>query len=360
MNTELFLVKEEFDDLEIETADGVVLFTSRGWLYHTSAYFKTLLLSKCKESFENRIHLEYSSDIILYLFKYIFYASHKDANTFHKNIFDSIDNIDHICDFFNICNEYDFQHISQIFENHLINNKKLCAIYCNDLLSTINKLNLSLLKAELKKLFGEKKINILDYGQMKYNSMSFDILIFLISIFSDWISIANILYLWSQTNKMTDDDFFNKSTLYQYNYDKLPMKYIPQMLITLDNLSNDKITSHIIKKLTKSNYHLGLSHNNYDSPENNKLLDIVMDKIKSYKNIYLIIFSSNSMLFKITLNNDVHIIKLSHSAHIIISELTDVNKFTFIEDINKKLLPCYSDSVESILNIFENEKVLIK
>src|SRR5271156_3857733 len=131
MATDVFLIRDLSEILEIQTIDDAKLYVTKGWLMNLSPYFNALLTNGFKESSTCNIKLNYKSKIILVLFQFI-YEHHMGENYIRANIMNNINELEDIYSLWSAINEYQLDSIkdfvdiyfsskSEFVENKLLN-----------------------------------------------------------------------------------------------------------------------------------------------------------------------------------------------------------------------------------------------
>jgi len=135
MATDVFLIRDLSEILEIQTIDDAKLYVTKGWLMNLSPYFNALLTNGFKESSTCNIKLNYKSKIILVLFQFI-YEHHMGENYIRANIMNNINELEDIYSLWSAINEYQLDSIkdfvdiyfsskSEFVENKLLNVESL-------------------------------------------------------------------------------------------------------------------------------------------------------------------------------------------------------------------------------------------
>ena len=229
MNTELFVKRVPFDDLEIHTLDGPIYYTTKSWLYSLSDYFKIMLTSGFSEKNSNVIKLNHNSKILLVLFKCIYYGYKGDVCL--KNFMVKLESIDDICEFFYMCNEY-----------HIDSLKSLCEIYCSEndnrlkslisaeLISLVELFNLSHLDYKIRCIMTEEMVKSIKFENMKCETLNF---------FICAGKFIQALMLWLQCHDPSDKELFD-AKLHEYAYNNLSEKECKKFICVIRNIKNAK------------------------------------------------------------------------------------------------------------------------
>jgi hypothetical protein len=152
-----FLIKTPFDDLEIKTNDEKSLYISKAWMHLISPHFQAMLVNGFSESKQSIITLGYEHTILNILFNCVMFA-HNGEDFVRKHFFTQLGTKEKICEFFSATNEYEFNGIKQLAEEHFSTDEHILKFFSAELVTTIYQLDLNKMKKQVLNLFRIKNL----------------------------------------------------------------------------------------------------------------------------------------------------------------------------------------------------------
>jgi len=234
MTTDVFLIKDLSEILEIKTIDGATLYVTKGWLMNLSPYFKALLTNGFKESSTCSIKLNYKSKIILVLFQFI-YEYHMGEDYIKANIMNNINELEDIYSLWSAVNEYQLDSIKNFvdiyFSSHpewkLIKNKLLNV----ESMRMVRMYGMERIREEINRHFAMHKnnIDILDMDALPCDILNF--------FTTNPPVFCNIFKKWAQNHDPTDEELDAANIDYDI-FKKLSGKPLTRLVRTVRRLTN--------------------------------------------------------------------------------------------------------------------------
>ena len=219
-------------------------YVPNGWLFMQSEYFKIMLTSGLSESQTNFIKLKHSPKIILTLLRCIHYLPKKGEEFIGDNLFKEMCNENDIYDFFDACEQYQFELLKNLFEKYCSTEEILISFFCTKLISTIQLFNLKIMKENLHDII---KKNPKMVESIKYKTMECKYINFFCPI--SWPIFVNVLLYWLKCHDPSDHELRNAG-LYEYNYEKMPIQLCEKFGIEIRKLKYAKnFKGHIFEKI---------------------------------------------------------------------------------------------------------------
>ena len=247
MNTNLFTVKGQFDDLEIHTSDeNTKYYAAKWWLVGTSEYFRAILSNGMAESNSNSIKLNHSPKVVLTLLRCV-HQAYLGEDYLKKNYFEKLNSVQEICEFFNACNEYQFDSLKNLFEKYCSTEEQLISLYGTDateLIKIIYLLDLKLMGANLKNIIvkNPKMIESIKYETLMCEHLNF---------FNNWCFFIEAFILWLKCHEATDLLLVN---MYK-NYDKMPKGLCEKFIREIRKLKKARqFKAFVLEKITFALY----------------------------------------------------------------------------------------------------------
>ena len=259
MNTELFTVKGQYNDLEIETLDeNIKYYTIKGWLAITSEYFRAMLTNGMAESQSNTIKLNYSPKIVLTLLCCV-HQGYLGEEYLKKNYFEKLDSLSDVCEFFSACNEYQFDSIKNLFEKYCSIDEQLVSLYGKDAIELIKNIYLLDLKIMEEKLHNIIEKNPKMIESIKYETMECKYINFFTG--RTWPIFVNVLISWLKCHDPTDKELID-AEIHLINYNDMPKNLCEKLILAIRKL--DK------KSLSRSDVQDKILYALYPDPIENK------------------------------------------------------------------------------------------
>lgn len=197
MNSDIFLTKKPFDDLEICSQDNISLYVSRGWLAGVSEYFRVLLSGGFSETQRGKINLSYTGKILQILFTYI-NKGYLGEGFIEEECLKRLKTTDEVCDFLFACNEYQLDPVKNYCEEYFSAKEYLVSLFNTDLLITIRLLGLQEMGKKINEILSNniEMLNYLDYDKLSADDISF----------TNFIVFTRAVEMWSKKHDPTDEE----------------------------------------------------------------------------------------------------------------------------------------------------------
>ena len=227
METDIFVTKGTFDDLEIQTSDAdKKLYVAKGWLIHVSPYFKALLTNGLSESKSDSITLAHKFDIILTIFQCIHSSYYFGEEHVKQKILNKVDDI---CEFLVTIQEYQLDSLKSICDNYYASYPNVVSFFKVDIIQIVCLLNME----QMKKRFGElikKDVKIINNLKFENVTNAFDLCCI------TWESLCVSFTLLLNHCNPTDEEL-KKSKLFSFKY-RVTEHYAKLLMRILRSLKN--------------------------------------------------------------------------------------------------------------------------
>lgn len=235
MNSNLFITKSQFDDLEIRTVDGRILYVSKGWLYTISPYFSALLTNGFNASQTKEIYLGKRYEILLIFFKCVAFRSYIEK--YIKKELDTVVSIHDFTELIDICEEYQCFGLKNVVDYCLSEDKKLRSMFGNgtDILRMTYTYNLGQTSAALRELLSSDARLL---ATVKFKDLASECLKIFVGKGIPWSLVVNVFSSWSKDRDPSDEEL-RRGNMFTLNWSGMPSNY------------NSEI-SKIIRKFTKA------------------------------------------------------------------------------------------------------------
>ena len=213
MNTQDFLVRKIFDDLEISCSDGISLYIPRVCLSMVSPYFAAMFANNTTQSASEKISLKYESKILVLLFNSVIFGFCGE-NLIRREFFKKLETTKEVCDFFSACDEYKFTQVKRLADIHFSSTNNLIKFFSDELVATVHKFNLAKMTINIKILITRKQLKLenLNFATMECETLNF-------FWKNDWMYYLTALQKWSQFHDPTDEELENTGIfLFPFNY----------------------------------------------------------------------------------------------------------------------------------------------
>lgn len=227
-----FISKQLFDDFEIITKDNIILYTSKAWLYNVSQYFKEILVKNFNEGNTSKIKLDYDSNLLLLLLKYI--KNSTNSVNCQTDYFQQIKTNKCLAEVIEMCQQFKLEPIKNEIDKYFANEERIKNLFNVQLFRTANQYNMDNLKLKISNLLNSKFY----WDLLEIPKLQIDDLYSVLMVLPSPNYRIDILKLWTKNHDPTDEELEKYNIFGDYDkYTNLDTQCIYWMSVILRNIT---------------------------------------------------------------------------------------------------------------------------